>query len=130
MTAKDPIDELFDVVAGEGAQAGPDAGDQPTATVVLRVHVQPGAGKSAVTGRYGDAVKLKVAAPPEGGRANDAVASLLASTLGVDRSHVELASGAASRAKRFTVSGVDLDDFRRLLGEALAGNARGRGGVR
>lgn len=133
MTAKDAIDELFDVVSEESAPGEGEANQGQAganATVVLRVQVQPGAGRTAVTGRYGDAVKLKVAAPPEGGRANDAVTSLLATTFGVERSRVSLTSGATSRAKRFTISGIDLGDFRRLLGEAMAGNARGRGGVR
>jgi uncharacterized protein len=129
MTAKDAIDELFDIVSEEPVEAG-EAEAASRATVVLRVHVQPGAGRTSVTGRHGDAVKLKVAAPPEGGRANDAVASLLATTLGVEAGQVELTSGGTSRTKRFTISGVDLGDFRRLLGEAVAGNARGRGGVR
>ena len=129
MTAKDAIDELFDVVSEEPAEAG-EAEATSRATVVLRVHVQPGAGRTSVTGRHGDAVKLKVAAPPEGGRANDAVASLLATTLGVEPGRVELTSGGTSRTKRFTISGVDLGDFRRLLGEAVAGNARGGRGVR
>lgn len=129
MTAKDAIDELFDVVSEEPAGDSEDSGDT-VATVVLRVHVQPGAGRTAVTGRHGDAVKLKVAAPPEGGRANEAVTDLLATMLGVDRSRVELTSGATSRTKRFTVAGVDLGDFRRLLAEAVAGNARGGRSVR
>jgi len=131
MTAKDAIDELFDVVSEEPAANKGGAGEaSATATVVLRVHVQPGAGRTTVTGRYGDAVKLKVAAPPEGGRANEAVTSLLATTFGVEADRVTLTSGATSRAKRFTITGVDLGDFRRLLGEAMAGNAKGRGSVR
>jgi uncharacterized protein (TIGR00251 family) len=101
---------------------------------VLRVQVSPGAGRTAVVGRHGDAVKLRVAAPPEGGRANDAVAALLATTLGVGKDQVSLVAGAASRSKRFRVDDVDIDDVRRLLTEAMAreggGNARGRRGVR
>jgi uncharacterized protein (TIGR00251 family) len=119
-------DELFDVT---GRRSDGDEVD-----IVLRVHVQPGAGRTAVVGRHGDALKLKVAAPPEGGRANEAVAALLATTLGVDRSAVSLASGATSRSKRFRIGPVDLDDTRRLLSEAMAvgptGNAGGRYGVR
>ena len=68
------VDDLFDVLPGkDGAEP---AGDE-AATIVLRLHVQPGAGRSAVTGRYGDAVKVKVAAPPERGRANEAVVDLV-----------------------------------------------------
>lgn len=83
--------------------------------VVLNVHVQPGAGRSAVVGRHGDALKLRVAAPPQGGRANDAARSLLAETFEVSETQVELVSGETSRSKRFRFSDVDLEDFERRL---------------
>ena len=89
---------------------------------VLRVHAQPGAGRSQVVGRHGDALKVRVAAPPEGGRANDAVAKLLAETLGAAARDIELVGGASSRQKRFLVKGVDLDDARRLLGRLVTGS--------
>jgi uncharacterized protein (TIGR00251 family) len=127
MTAKAGPGDVFDVV-------GEPAGDDDQAEIVLRVHVQPGAGRTAVVGRHGDALKLKVAAPPEGGRANEAVATLLATTLGVDKTSVKLTSGATSRTKRFRVGPVDVDESRRLLAEAVtagtSGNAGGRRGVR
>jgi uncharacterized protein len=127
MTGKEGVEEVFDVV-------GPAPEKDGLTAIVLRVHVNPGAGRTAVVGRHGDAVKLRVAAPPEGGRANEAVAGLLATTLGVARDQVSLESGASNRNKRFRVAEVDLDAVRRLLGEAMAGdtggNARGRRGVR
>jgi uncharacterized protein (TIGR00251 family) len=89
--------------------------------VVLHVHVQPGAGRSTVVGRHGTALKLRVAAAPEGGRANEAVADLLADTFGVKRSLVELVSGQSSRAKQFKLTGVDLDVFRTQLEREAAG---------
>src|SRR4051794_26291166 len=98
------VDDLFEV-------SGDDA-------IVLRLHVQPGAGRTAVVGRHGDALKVRVAAPPEGGRANAAVLSLVATTLGVGEDQVSLTSGDASRSKRVKVSGVDVDEVRRLLSEA------------
>lgn len=87
--------------------------------------MQPGAGRTAVAGRHGDALKVKVAAPPTGGKANEACLTLVAGLLGVDRTQVELTNGQASRTKRVKVKGVDADDARRLLGIALAdpGNA-------
>lgn len=112
------VAELFDE-AGEGV-------------VVLRLHVQPGAGRTTVTGRHGDALKVKVAAPPDKGRANDACVELIAELAGVKPAEVELTSGGSSRSKRFKVAGVDAADLSRRLELALeeaSGNARGRGSV-
>ena len=89
--------------------------------VVVRVHVHPGAGRTAVVGTHGDALKLKVAAPPADGRANEACADLLASTLGLKASQVTLESGDKSRTKRFAVTGIEAGEVARLLSEALAG---------
>jgi uncharacterized protein len=94
-------------------------------TVVLAVHAQPGAGRSAVVGRHGDALKVRVAAPPERGRANEAVAAMLAELLGVKPSAVSLVSGETSRQKRFAVAGVDLEELDRVLEEAVAGGNEG-----
>lgn len=84
-------------------------------TVTLRVHVAPGAGRSAVVGRHGDALKVRVAAPPVGGRANEAAVSLLAETFAVKEKQVDLVSGEASRSKRFRISGADVEDFEKRL---------------
>ena len=89
--------------------------------VVLSVHVQPAAGRSAVVGRHGTSLKVRVAAAPEGGRANQACADLLADTFGLDGDQVELVSGPSSRSKRFRLSGVDVDAFRSQLERAVGG---------
>ncbi|HEX7166927.1 MAG TPA: DUF167 domain-containing protein [Acidimicrobiales bacterium] len=98
-------DDLFEV-AGDGS-------------LVLRVHVQPGAGRTAVVGRHGDALKVKVAAPPEQGRANDACVALVAQIAGVKPAAVELVSGASSRSKRFKVTGLEPDELGAALDRAL-----------
>jgi uncharacterized protein (TIGR00251 family) len=120
------VDELFDI-------SGTPTDDEP-ATVVLRVHVQPGAGRTAVTGRHGTALKVRVGAPPEGGRANEATRELLAETFGVPPSSIELTSGATSRMKRFRLAGVDLEAFRgqleRAVDEGNAGAGPGRSRTR
>jgi uncharacterized protein len=77
--------------------------------VVLTLHVQPGAARTGVVGRYGDALKVRVAAPPERGRANAAVVRLLAAELGVPPSDVEVVSGRASRRKRVRIHGIAAD---------------------
>jgi len=92
--------------------------------VVVHVHVQPGAGRASVVGRHGTALKVRVAAAPEGGRANEATADLLADTFGVERAQVELVSGPSSRVKQFRLAGVDPDGFRTQLERVAAGGAR------
>jgi uncharacterized protein (TIGR00251 family) len=98
------------------------AGDE---AVVLNVHVQPGAGRTAAVGRHGTALQVRVAAPPERGRANDACAALLRETFGP--AQVELVAGAGSRSKQYRLVGVDLDEFRRRLERAVAEGTPGQG---
>jgi uncharacterized protein (TIGR00251 family) len=84
----------------------------------LRVRVSPGARRAGVVGRYGQAWKIRVAAPPEGGRANDAVVRLLAETLSVPRAAVKLVSGQTARDKLVELSGIDEALVERLLSSA------------
>jgi uncharacterized protein (TIGR00251 family) len=79
--------------------------------VVLAVHVQPRAGRSAVLGRHGRALKLRVAAPPVDDRANAATVALLADEFGVPERDIELVAGERSRIKRFRLRHVDQDEF-------------------
>jgi hypothetical protein len=95
--------------------------------VVLRVHVQPGAGRSAVVGRHGDALKVRVAAPPVDGRANDATRALLAEALGLPEADVELTAGPSSRSKRFRLAGLDAEEADKRLRVALEGPRSGAG---
>ena len=88
----------------------------------LRVRVVPGAKKPGVVGRYGEAWKLRVAAPPERGAANDAVVELLAGVLGLDRRDVRLVSGYASRDKILELAGLPPGEAERRL---TAANGRG-----
>jgi uncharacterized protein len=72
----------------------------------LRLRISPGASRSEIVGRHGEAWKVRVAAPPESGKANDALVELLASTLGVSRSGVEILAGHGSRDKTVVVHGL------------------------
>jgi uncharacterized protein (TIGR00251 family) len=96
-----------------------DLYDDSPEGIVLRIHVQPGAGRSAVVGRHGDALKVRVAAPPVEGRANEATRSLLAEALAVPEADVELTSGQSSRAKRFRLRGLDAEEADKRLRVAL-----------
>lgn len=82
----------------------------------LLVQVQPRARTTEITGWYGEAVKIRVAAPPVNGAANDELVRFLAQRLGVARSRVRLAAGAAGRRKRIEVLGLGADEVRARLG--------------
>ena len=84
----------------------------------LRLRVAPGAKRAAVVGRHGDAWKVRVAAPPEHGRANAAVVGLLAHTLDVPRHSVTLVSGHTGRDKIVELAGIDLQQTERRLQSA------------
>jgi len=82
------------------------------------VHVQPRARRTEVAGLHGDAVKLRLAAPPVEGAANEELVRFVAERLGVARSAVRVAAGATSRRKTVEVDGMDGERARRtLLGE-------------
>ena len=84
----------------------------------VRLRVSPGAGRSAVVGRHGDGWKVRVAAAPERGRANDALVDLLSSTLGVPRGRVHLVSGATARDKLVELAGIAPEEIDRRLDAA------------
>ncbi len=73
--------------------------------VTLRVHIQPGARRTAVAGLHGESVKIRVAAPALEDRANEALVDFLAEAFGVPRRAVTLVGGARSREKRLEVRG-------------------------
>lgn len=76
------------------------------ADVVLSLHIQPGAKKPEVAGLHGEALKIRLHAPPVDGKANDALIAFLAERLGVPKARVVLEAGQTSRSKRVRVVGV------------------------
>jgi len=83
--------------------------------VVLALHVQPGASRTEIVGEHGDALKIRLAAPPVDGKANTCLIEFLAACLGVQRAKVELLAGATGRRKRVRVHAVSRHDVERLL---------------
>ena len=67
--------------------------------VVLTLHVQPGAKRTEVTGTHGDALKIRLAAPPVDGKANAELLRFLAEAFGVPLRSVSIARGETSRRK-------------------------------
>lgn len=70
----------------------------------LTLHIQPGAKKTEVSGLHGDALKIRLAAPPVDGKANAALVEFVAARVGVAKSAVVLKSGQTSRRKVLEVA--------------------------
>ena len=88
--------------------------------LLLPVRAQPGARRNGVQGEQAGALKVAVTAPPQDGRANEALAEVLRAALGLKRSQLELVGGATSRDKRFLVRGLARAELERRLA-ALVG---------
>ena len=82
----------------------------------FQVRVVPRSRREEVVGLHGDALRIRLAAPPERGKANRALQRFLAERLSVSPSAVEIVSGHTSRQERVRVEGVSADDIGSLLG--------------
>lgn len=88
--------------------------------ITLALHVQPGAKQSAIAGLHGDALKIRLAAPPIEGRANEALLRFIADLFDVPLRQVELKHGGQSRHKVVAVTGSRVDPESLLIYSALA----------
>ena len=75
-------------------------------SVRISLRVSPGARRTELVGRHGEGWRVRVAAPPERGRANEALVEHLAKLLGVRRAGIRLVAGAGSRDKVVEVDGL------------------------
>jgi len=85
----------------------------------VRLRVVPGAHRSEVVGRHGQAWKVRLSAPPERGKANAQLIELIADALSVPQSSVEVVSGRGSRDKVVAFEGLSTEEAARRL-EAAA----------
>ena len=81
--------------------------------VRIKVHVQPRAARTELAGLHGDALKVRLRAPPVDGAANEALVEFLAAVFDVPRRAVRVVSGHASRGKLVELDGVGIDAIRR-----------------
>lgn len=86
--------------------------------ITLRLHVQPGARETKVTGLHLHSLRIRLAAEPVDGKANAALVAFVAARLGLAKSMVTLKSGKTSRHKVLEVSSAPTDAARRLLSDA------------
>ena len=85
-------------------------------TVTLRVRVQPRASRTEIAGEHGGAIKLRVAAPPIEGRANEECRRFLAKLLKVGATSVEIISGDSSRDKVIRIHSISAQRVLEALG--------------
>lgn len=83
-------------------------------SITLTLHIQPGAKRTECAGMYGDALKIRLAAPPVDGQANAALIDYIAERLDCGRAAVTLKSGQTSRRKVLAVSGCSAEAVARL----------------
>jgi len=88
--------------------------------IVFGVRAAPGARKNGVTGLYHGLLKVSVTQAPEKGKANKAIHEVLAQSLGLRKSQLELLSGETSQQKRFLVRGISDEELRALIAAALS----------
>lgn len=93
----------------------------PAVRCRISVRAVPGSARSAVVGPYGYAWKVRLAAAPEKGRANDELVQLLAQLLGVDRRAVRVIAGAGARDKIVEIDGRSAEATAAMLLEAAGG---------
>ena len=87
--------------------------------IVLPVRAQPGAKANAVRGEQAGALKVAVTQIAEKGKANQALVEVLAETLGLKRSQIELLAGEMQREKKFLIRGVTRDELAEKIAAAL-----------
>lgn len=74
--------------------------------ILIDVHTQPGAKRSAIVGEYGGRLKIAITSPPVDGKANSALIAFLAKKLALPKSAITIVGGETSRQKRFLIRGI------------------------
>ena len=84
--------------------------------VRIQLQVQPRASRTEVVGLHGEALKIRVAAPPVDGAANEAIIRFFADRLAVSRSRVRVTKGASGRRKVVEIDGIGLEALNKAFG--------------
>lgn len=95
------------------------SGEPVTVSSTLSIKVIPGSSRNEVAGRLGDAIKVKVSVPPEGGEANKAVIDLLAEVFGIPAWRIKLIRGHYDSRKVLQISGLSADQVQEKLAPHL-----------
>lgn len=87
----------------------------PDGELILSLHVQPGAKRTEFAGIHGDAIKIRLAAPPVDGKANACLLAFLAAFMRLPKRSVTLINGESSRSKRVRIDGASTSATQQLL---------------
>jgi uncharacterized protein (TIGR00251 family) len=93
---------------------------QHSALPILCIRTIPRASKSVIAGRRGDALLVRLAAPPVEGAANEALIELLSRTLRRPRRDITIVSGERSREKRVAIEGISADELSARISDILS----------
>lgn len=85
-------------------------------THIVPIRVTPRGGRDAIGGWQDGVLRVRLAAPPVDGRANESLIRFLSKVVGVPSSSLRLVSGGHSRTKRIAIEGIDIDALRGRLG--------------
>jgi len=88
-------------------------------SIRIALKVVPGSTREGIAGWLGDALKVRVRAPAEAGRANEAVVRVVAEALGLPRDAVRIASGSSSPKKTLEIDGLELATLRARIDALL-----------
>jgi len=84
-------------------------------SVILSVRVQPRAPRTNIVGELGGALKIRLAAPPVDGKANEELIRFFAQIFNLPRKEIEIISGEKSRNKQLRINGISVDQIRREI---------------
>ena len=82
---------------------------------VITLHIVPRSSRTEICGEHGDALKIKLQAPPVEGKANKALIEFLSDKLDTPRNSISILSGDTGRNKRIIISGIKTETITRIL---------------
>jgi len=82
--------------------------------MILQVKITPNASKNSIEGYHGNFLRIRIAAAPDKGKANDELIEFLASCLSISKSRIKLLSGHTSRLKKLEID-IDAEEFQKKL---------------
>jgi uncharacterized protein (TIGR00251 family) len=86
------------------------------ASIIVKIHLQPRAARDEICGLHGNALKVKVTAPPIEGKANAALQRFIAEKLNIPASRIEIIAGQRSRGKLLQITGISRAEVEKALG--------------